>query len=192
MFQQSMPLLPEGAKAVNSNIAIFRSQGEISFFNASCAIFKCSEDDHYGIRLAQGVICAADAVRPAQLARALGVNRSTVSRNKAIYEHGGAQGLITDIGKRRAYKLEAEKIKTAQSLLGKGLALRKIAETVGVTEGCIRYAIKKGTLVRKSAVTSTENANHKSASQRCFQDCQSPAGIGVKRETERVLAAVGS
>jgi hypothetical protein len=191
MLQRSMPLLPEGAKAVNSNIAIFRSQGEISFFNASCAIFTCSEDDRYGIRLAQGVLCAANAVRAAQLARALGVNRSTVSRNKAIYEHGGAQGLIADSGQRRAYKLEAEKIKTAQSLLGKGLALRKIAEAVGVTEGCIRYGIKKGSLVRKSAAKSTENANRKTASQRCLDDCQSAAGIGVKRETERVLAAVG-
>jgi hypothetical protein len=190
MLQRSMPLLPEGAKAVNSNIAIFRSQGEITFFNASCAIFKCSEDDRYGIRLAQGVLCAANAVRPAQLARALGVNRSTVSRNKAIYEHSGAQGLITDIGNRSAYKLEGEKIQTAQSLLGQRLALRKIGEAVGVTEGCIRYAIRKGTLV-KSAAKSTENAHHKSASQRCFEDCQSPAGIGVKRETERALAAMG-
>jgi hypothetical protein len=52
MLQQSSPLLPEGAKPVNTNIAIFCSQGEITFFNASCAIFKCSEDDQYGIRLA--------------------------------------------------------------------------------------------------------------------------------------------
>ena len=121
---------------------------------------------------------------------ALGLNRSTVSRNKAIYEHGGALGLITDIGKRGAYKLEGEKIQTDRSPLEQGWALRKIGEAVGVTEGCLRYAIRKGTLVRKSAVKSTENANRKNASKRCWEDCQSAAGIGVKRETERVLAAV--
>ena len=191
MLQRSIPLLPEGAKPVNTNIAIFCSQGEITFFNASCAIFKCSEDDRYGIRLAHGILCASNIVRPAQLARALGVIRSTVSRNKAIYEHSGAQALVNDKSNRSAYKLDGEKIQTAQRLLEQGLALRKIGEAAGVTEGCIRYAIRKGTLVRKSAAKSTENANHKSPSQRCFEDCQSPAGIGVKRETERALAAMG-
>ena len=185
MLQRFIPLLPEGAKPVNTNIAIFCSQGEITFFNASCAIFKCSEDDQYGIRLAQGILCAANTVRPAQLARALGVNRSTVSRNKAIYEHSGAQALVNEKGNRSAYKLDREKIQTAQSLLKQGLALRKIGEAIGVTKGCIRYTIRKGTLVRESAAKSTENASHKVPSQRCFKDYQSPAGFGCDGQAQR-------
>ena len=192
MLQRPIPLLPEGAKPVNDHIAIFCGEGEITFLNASNAIFKCSDNDQYGIRLAQGVLCSANAVRPAQLARALGLNRSTVCRNKAAYEQGGAQALLIDKSSNRSsYKLDEEKSRRAQKLLDQAVSMKKIGETVGVTEGCIRYAIRKGILVRKGVVKNQENIKHKSASQRCFEDCQSPAGIAVKREAERALASMG-
>jgi len=187
-----MPLLPEGATPINDHIAIFHDEGEITFLNASCAIFKCSDKDQYGIRIAQGVLCSANAVKPAQLARVLGLNRSTVCRNKAAYEQGGAQALLIDkSSKRSGYKLGEKKRQIAQKLLNQALSVKKIGETVGVTEGCIRYAIRKGTLVRKEVVKKEENSQHKTASQRGFDDCQSPVGIAVKREAERALASLG-
>jgi hypothetical protein len=192
MLQRPIPLLPEGAKPVNDHIAVFNSEGEITFLNASCAIFKCSDNDQYGIRLAQGVLCSANAAKPAQLARALGLNRSTVCRNKAAYEQGGAQALLIDKSSNRSgYKLNEEKRRRAQNLLDQAVSVKKIGETVGVTEGCIRYAIRKGILFRKGVVKNQENIKHKSASQRSFEDCQSQAGIAVKRETERAMASLG-
>ena len=192
MLQRPIPLLPEGAKPINDHIAVFNSEGEIIFLNATCAIFKCSDNDQYGIRLAQGVLCSANAVRPAQLARALGLNRSTVCRNKAAYEQGGAQALLNDKSLNRSgYKLDEEKRRRAQNLLDQAVSVKKIGETVGVTEGCIRYAIRKGILVRKGVVKDQENIKHKSASQRSIEDCQSQAGIAVKRETERAMASLG-
>ena len=192
MLQIPFPLLPEGAKPINDHIAIFHDEGEVTFLNASCGIFKCSENDQYGMRLAQGVLCSARAVKPAQLARALGLNRSTVCRNKVAYEQGGAQALLIDKSSNRSgYKLDEEKRRSAQKLLNQGVSVKRIGETIGVTEGCIRYAIRNGTLIRKEGVKREENPKHKSASQRCFEDCQSPVGIGVKREAERVLASLG-
>jgi hypothetical protein len=192
MLQKPIPLLPEGAKPVNEHIAIYYEKGEITFLNASFGIFKCSDKDQYGLRLAQGVLCSANAVKPAQLARALGLNRSTVSRNKAAYERGGAQALLIDKSSNRSgYKLGQKERRKAQKLLDQGVSVKKIGETVGVTEGCIRYAIRKGALVRKEVVKSDGNQRLKSASQRCIEDCQSPSGIGVKREAERALASVG-
>ena len=192
MLQRPIPLLPEGAKPVNDHIAIFCGHGEITFLNASSAIFKCSDNDQYAIRLAQGILCSANAVRPAQLARALGLNRSTVCRNKAAYEQGGAQALLIDKSSNRSsYKLDEEKRCRAQNLLDQAVSVKKIGETVGVTEGCIRYAIRKGILVRKGVIKNQENIKRKSASQRSFEDCQSQSGIAIKREAERVMASLG-
>ena len=192
MLQRPIPLLPEGAKPINDHIAIFRDEGEVTFLNASCAIFKCSHDDSYGIRLAQGVLCSAQAVRPAQLARALGLNRSTVCRNKAAYAQGGARALLIDKSSNRSfYKLDQEKRRSAQKMLDRAVSVKKTAETVGVTEGCIRYAIRKGMLIRKEVAKNDDAPKHKTASQRSLEDCQSQAGIGVKREAERALASMG-
>lgn len=189
MLQIPMPLLPKGAQPINNNIAIFHSEGEISFLNASFIIFKCSDDDQYGIRLAQGILCSSNCVKPAQLAKALGVNRSTVCRNTTLFKQGGALALIADRGNRGAYKLDEKSRQAAQALLDQAVSLRRIGKAVGVTEGCIRYAIKKGALVRKEAETSEEK--YKGPTQRSFEDCQSPAGIAVKRDGERTLAALG-
>jgi len=191
MIQKFLPLLPEGAKPVNSNLAIFRSQGEIIFFNGYCPMLKCSDNDPYDMRLAQGVLCSTNIVKPAQLAKALGVNRSTVCRNKAIYEKGGPMALMIDKTNRSAYKLDRQKLQIAQSLLDKGVNQNKIAKQVGVTEGCIRYALKKGLLVKKNGTQGQAKKDLKTASERSVEDCQSQAGIGVKREAERTLASVG-
>jgi hypothetical protein len=36
VIQKFLPLLPEGAEPVNNNLAIFRHEGEIIFFNGYC------------------------------------------------------------------------------------------------------------------------------------------------------------
>ena len=65
MIQKFLPLLPEGAKLVNNNLAIFRVEGEIIFFNGYCPMLKCSSSDPYEMRLAQGVLCSTHIVKPA-------------------------------------------------------------------------------------------------------------------------------
>ena len=184
-------MLPEGAEPVNKNLAIFRDEGEIIFFNGYCPMLKCSDSDPYDMRLAQGVLCATHIVKPAQLAKALGVNRSTVCRNKAIYEKGGPLALVTDKANRSAYKLDRQKLQKAQSLLDKGINQNKIAAQVGVSEGCIRYALRKGALVKKNRTKERVKADLKTPCQRSIEDCRSQVGIGVKREAERALASAG-
>ena len=191
VIQKFLPLLPEGAEPVNKNLAIFRDEGEIIFFNGYCPMLKCSDSDPYDMRLAQGVLCATHIVKPAQLAKALGVNRSTVCRNKAIYEKGGPLALVTDKANRSAYKLDRQKLQKAQSLLDKGINQNKIAAQVGVSEGCIRYALRKGTLVKKNRTKERVKADLKTPCQRSIEDCRSQVGIGVKREAERALASAG-
>ena len=189
MLQRPMPLLPEGAKPVNNHIAILHGEGEIAFLNASFVLFKCSDDDAYGIRLAQGILCSTNSVTPTQLAKVLGVNRSTVWRNNMLFKQGGALALMANRSNREAYKLDEKNRKTAQNMLDRAIPLRKIAEAVGVTEGCIRYAIKKGALVRREAAKIEEKL--KGPTQRSIEDCQCPGGIAAKRDVERTLAAVG-
>ena len=191
VIQKFLPLLPEGAEPVNKNLAIFRDEGEIIFFNGYCPMLKCSDSDPYDMRLAQGVLCATHIVKPAQLAKALGVNRSTVCRNKAIYEKGGPLALVTDKANRSAYKLDRQKLQKAQSLLDKGINQNKIAAQVGVSEGCIRYALRKGALVKKNKTKERVKADLKTPCQRSIEDCRSQVGIGVKREVERTLASAG-
>jgi transposase len=149
VIQNYLSLIPEGSKLINDHVAIYRHEGQIEFYTASGLIFSCSENNRYEFRLAQGILVKQSIATPAQLSKALGVNRTTVYRNLKKYEEGGPSALIIDKSNRSAYKLNDNKSRRVQELLNKGYSLRGAAKEVGVTEGCIRYAIKKGSIFRK-------------------------------------------
>ena len=194
MLQTYIPFLPEGAKPINDHVAIYRHDEKIEFFTASGPIYSCRENDIYGVRLAQGIIVTQTATNSAELAKALDVNRTTVYRNVKTYQQDGPAALIIDKkSNRNAYKLNGKSKAQVQTLLNKGYSLKAAAKQVGVTEGCIRYAIKKGTIVRKEQADEKPQAHQKlkSASERSTEDSNCGIGIGAKREAERVLASTG-
>ena len=194
MLQTYIPFLPKGAKPINNHIAIYRHDEEIEFFTASGPIYSCRESDAYAVRLAQGIIVTQTVTTPAELAKALNVNRTTVYRNFKMYQQGGPAALIIDKkGNRKAYKLKGKAKGQVQTLLNKGYSLKAAANQVGITEGCIRYAIKKGTIVRKKQRDEKPQTHPKvkSASERSTEDSNCIIGIGAKREAERVLASTG-
>ena len=150
MLQSYIPFLPEGAKPMNNHVAISRHDETIEFYTASGPIYSCKESDLYGVRLAQGIIATHTSTTPAEIAKALNIDRTTAYRNLKRYQQDGPVALITDKkSNRKAYKLNGTAKGQVQKLLNEGWSLKAAAKRVGITEGCIRYAIKKGTIVRK-------------------------------------------
>jgi len=194
VLQSYIPFLPEGAKRINDHLAIYRQDGKIEFFTASGPIYSCRESDQYGVRLAQGIIVTQTATTPAEFAKALNINRTTVYRNINRYQQDGPAALIIDKkSNRKAYKLNGTAKGRVQTLLNKGYSLKAAANQVGITEGSIRYAIKKGKIVRKIQQDEKPEPQQelKSTSERSTEDNNCAIGIGAKREAERVLASVG-
>ncbi len=194
MLQSYIPFLPKGAEPINNHVAIYHHDEKIEFYTASGPIYSCRESDMYAVRLAQGIIVTQTATTPAELAKALNVNRTTVYRNIKMYQQGGPAALIIDKkSNRNAYKLNGKVKGQVQTLLNKGYSLKAAAKQVGITEGSIRYAIKKGTIVRKEQPDEKAETYQKlkSASERSTEDSNCGIGIGAKRETERVLASIG-
>jgi len=189
VLQDHFSFFPEGAQAINDHVALYCHADQMEFYTASGPIYSCSRNDQYGVRLAQGIIVSHTTVKPSQLAEALGVNRTTVYRNLKQYEEKGPSGLIIDKKKRDPYKLEHNTRQKIQRLLNKGCSIRHAAKEMGVSEGSIRYAIKKGSIIREKARETEGRA--KSTSERSCEDNKCSIGIGAKREEERVLASQG-
>ncbi len=193
MLQSYFPFLPEGAKPINDHVAIYRHDEQIEFFTASGPIYSCIENDPYGIRLAQGIIVTQTETTPAQLSKALDINRSTVYRNANKYKEKGPSALIIDKSNREAYKLNGKIKGQVQTLLNKDYSIKSAAKETGITEGCIRYAIKKGTIVKKKQPEEKLETSPilRSTSERSAEDNNCAIGIGAKREIERLLASTG-
>jgi transposase len=194
VLQCYIPFLPEGAEPINSHVAIYRHDDKIDFYTASGPIYSFKESDLYALRLAQGIIVTQTATSATEIGKALNINRSTVYRNVNRYQQYGPTGLIIDKkSNRKAYKLNGKTKGQVQTLLNKGYSLKAAAKQAGVTEGCIRYAIKKGTIVRKKQQDERPESPQalKSSSERSKEDNNCKIGIGAKREAERVLASTG-
>jgi transposase len=189
VLQCYIPFLPEGAKPINDHVAIYLHDKKIEFYTASGPIYSCRESDQYGLRLAQGIIVTQTATTPAEIAKALNINRSTVYRNLNRYQQDGPAALIIDKTRnRKAYKFSGKVKRQVQTLLTKGCSLKVAAKQAGITEGCIRYAIKNGAIVRQKP---DAHQKLKSTSDRSAEDNNCAIGIGAKREAERILASIG-
>jgi hypothetical protein len=193
VLQSYIPFLPEGAEAINNHLAIYRHDEKIEFFTASGPIYSCRESDLYGVRLAQGLIVTQTATTPSELASALNINRTTVYRNLNKYQQDGPAALIIDKkSNRKAYKLNGKTKSQVQALLSKGFSIKAAAKQAGITEGCIRYALKNGTIIKKQQDEKAgKHQEIKSPSERSTEDISCAIGIGAKREAERVLASTG-
>lgn len=185
---------------VGVHLAVTRHDGHLTFLNASGPIFTCREDDEGARRFAGAMLSnpSLGLATPSEIAKVLGCHRSRIHEYRQRYRAGGAEGLeVKRRGPRGASKLKGDCLARAQKRLDEGQSNRQVAESVGVSEGTVRKAIKEGRLVRperRRAVPASASPERRPAStprQRSDEDASCAGGVATKREAERVLAATG-
>lgn len=195
--QHRIPLLRREAEMVSRHLAVTRHDGHLTFLNASGPIFTCREDDEGARRFAAAMLTdrSLGLATPTEVAQVLGRHRSRVHEYRQRYEAGGAEGLeVKRRGPRGASKLKGDLLARAQSLLDEGESNRQVAESVGVSEGTVRKAIKEGRLSRPERIREVSASPERTPStprRRSEEDASCAGGVATKREEERALAATG-
>ena len=188
-IQLRVPFVPPEAELVNSTVAISRQGNRRLYTAAGVPIFAHDEADEEAERVIAGQIVGLGLAKKTELSRAIGRHRNTIARHAAKLAAEGVAGLRTHkSGPKGAHKLRGRRIGTAQGLLDQGLAIRQVARRVGVTHPTILHALKEGRLRKPQAEPGPAIAG---PAERAQEDLMSPAGVGVKRHTERLLAALG-
>jgi transposase-like protein len=193
MLQYVMPYVPKTAVPINEKLAMDKQNDKICFCTLSGPVYTCEADDKPALRFAQGLLISLKLATAIELSNALGVDRSTVTRNFNIYEIRGMAGFVNNYTSHGPLKLTRSKQVIVKRLLDKGSTITAAAQKVGVTEGCIRAAIKKGHIEKRITPVETpaESVNLKGPSARSQEDAGSKSGVAVKREMERVMASKG-
>lgn len=193
MLQYVIPYVPKTAVTINEKLAMDKENGKICFCTLSGPVYTCEADDKPALRFAQGLLISLKLATVIELSKALRVNRSTVTRNFNIYESRGMAGFVNNYNSHGPLKLNRSKQLTVKQLLDKGTTINAAAQKVGVTEGCIRAAIKKGLIERRIAPVEApaESIDLKGPSARSQEDAGSKSGVAVKREMDRVMASKG-
>ncbi len=196
MLQLHLPPFPSDAKAVSSELAVLLDDTRLVVFNASGEIYTCARDDREGMRLAAAMFTSLGLAKPAALARALEMHPSTVLRSRQRLDEGGVAAVKSQKrGPKGPSKLTDEVCARAQRCLDQGWSVRRVAEEIGLVEGTVRHAIKRGLLSRPAGVGTTAKVTDVEGlsrpAERAEEDQASEAGVAVKRVGERALASLG-
>ena len=185
-----LPAPPGDAKQINTIVAIVRQQEQVAYFASGVPIFVPGEDDGVGQRIVAAQRIELGLAQQDELRAALVVHRSTLYRQHRKLTSEGVLGVVD--GKRGPHgphRLTADKRQRVVHMLSEGRPVREAARQVGVTEGAIRYALRRGELL---PIAEAEPARPLEGPQaRSQRDAQAAGGVAVKRHEERPLARRG-
>ena len=150
MLQTYIQYKKKNITPINEKIAMDSDDEQVVFFTATGPVYSFRKNDKFAKRLAQGIIVSLGLATTAEVANALGINRTTVLRNVQRYEDKGPEGFIDNRPNRSPYKFNKEKQQVVKRLLDKGSTIIAAAAEVGVSEGSVRRALRKGLIVRKT------------------------------------------
>jgi transposase len=186
--QLHLPVQPAGAREINAVVAIVEQDARVAYFASGVPLFVHRADDPIGRRVAAGQLIELGLARQEELSTALHVHRSTLYRQHRKLQAHGVLGVVDGKGGPRGpHRFTAEKRQRVTALLAAGRSIRHAAQQVGVTEGTIRHALRRGELRR----TSTPTASAVGPRTRSEQAASAAGGVAVQRHTERALARLG-
>jgi transposase len=184
-----LPAQPGDAQEINPVVAIVCQHQQVAYFASGLPIFVHAEDDRVGRRIVAAQLRELGLAQQDELSAAWGVHRSTLYRQHRKLTTEGVLGVVE--GKRGPHgphRFTADKRQRVAELLGEGRSIREAARQVGVTEGAIRYALRRGELPIAGVEPGRALAGPQARSER---GAQAPGGVAVKRHEERALARMG-
>jgi len=188
--QFHVPVPPEGAEEINAVVARVRARGQVAYFASGVPVFVHADDDPVGQRIAAGQLRALGLARPDELSAAFAVNRSTLYRQGCKLATAGVLGVVDGKrGPRGPHRFTPDKRQRVTQWLGEGMSIRQAAQQVGVSEGTIRHALRRGA-VRPAAETRPVGRRD-GPRVRSARDAGAPGGVAVQRHGERALARLG-
>jgi transposase-like protein len=132
---------------------------------------------------------ALGLARQDELSAALHVNRSTLYRQQRKLTAQGVLGVVD--GKRGPHgphRFTPDKRRRVEGWLQHGVSIRAAARRVGVTEGTIRHAIRRGALQSPAATPPPAALGPRDRSAR---DARAQGGVAVQWHAERARARGG-
>jgi Transposase protein len=186
--QLPLPVQPAGAREINAVVAMVERDEQVAYFASGVPLFIHRADDLVGRRVAAGQMIELGLARQDELSTALRVNRTTLYRQHRRLQAHGVLGVVDGKrGPRGPHRFTAEKRQRVAALLKVGRSIRHAAEQVGVTEGTIRHALRRGEL-HHAPVSPASVVGPRTRSE---QAANAAGGVAVQRHTERALARLG-
>jgi predicted transcriptional regulator len=149
-MQMQLPIFPQSTKLINSNVGFFEKDDIIYYLHNGSPIYCHDKNNLNSYRYITANLVVTKLCTPAEVAKALGVSNRNIQRySKALREKGTDWFFSREEKRGDAHKLTKEMLSEAQKLIDKFYSVVDVGRLLGVTEGALRYHIKKGNIKKK-------------------------------------------
>lgn len=146
-MQILLPIFPRDIKLITATVGVFTREGIVSYCHCGVPIFSHKTEDLKSFHYITSKLITQSICRKIEISRCFGVSYDSVNRHvKKLRDEGDTGFFANDNRQGHCYKLVPEVIGRMQAYLDKGKNNCEIARLERVTEGAIRYSIKKGIL----------------------------------------------
>jgi len=187
MPQALLPLVPDGATAINHLVSVVREAGQWTYFLGVRPVFEHAEEDHRSFRMFTAqLICLGDCLQ-SEVVRVFGVSAISVKRSVKKFRQHGIAGFYQPRRGRGATVLTPEVVQQAQALLLQGRSRSQVAEQLELKSDTLRKGILQGRVSAPSHAASSESQPDDRGPPPCQDSTRSPANESGTTARDRPL-----
>ena len=140
-----LPIFPENTKLINSSVGFFKKDEFIYYLHNRSPIFCHHVDNINNYRYILANLVESKLCRSSEISRALGISQRNVERYAQKLMQQGIESFFNQTDHRgECFKMTESLVLQAQQLLEDGKTQLGTANSVGVSESCIRYHLRIG------------------------------------------------
>lgn len=145
-----MPIFPSSTRLINASVGVFEKEEFVYYLHNGSPIFCHSKSDMNNYRFITGNLVNTGLCTPIEISRALGVSNRNIQRYAKALRDKGSDWFFNRPDRRgSSHKVTNEIISQAQKMIDDYYSVSDVARLLGVTEGALRYHIRKGTIKKK-------------------------------------------
>ena len=149
-MQMQLPIFPNTTKLINPSVGIYEKDDLVYYLHNGSPIHCHNKNDLNSYRYVTAQIVVNGLCSPVEIAKAVGVSSRNIQRYvKALREKGANWFFNREENRGRAHKITDDVLNNAQRMIDDFYSVADVARLLGVTEGALRYHIKKGNIKKK-------------------------------------------
>jgi biotin operon repressor len=149
-MQMQLPIFPQATRLINDSVGIFEKDNFVFYLHNGSPIFCHLKHDMNNYRYITGNLVNTGLCTPIEISRVIGVSNRNIQRYaKALREKGPDWFFNRTDNRGSCHKITNDIMEKAQQLIDDFYSVNDVARMLGVTEGALRYHIKKGTIKKK-------------------------------------------
>jgi DNA-binding CsgD family transcriptional regulator len=146
-MQTILPIYPAKTEFINATLGICQEDEIVTYISNALPIYSHASNDYKSFRFITAKLVLLGRCSQKEIADCFHVSYDSVKRSVRRLKETGESGFFTQDNRHgNAYKLLPDKLTRMQHAIDNGKSNCEIARTENISEGSVRYAIKKGLL----------------------------------------------